>query len=88
MAIQFDEDKLRDTALAVQLLNPATQGMDLAAYMRRCAEEMDPPSYANGSYFSTFGFMLTIWNDDSGQAHCAASVAAYTVLSYLERKTS
>ena len=84
--LKFDEDNLRDVAEVVIQINPSAEGMEveyLMAKMRanaiECFEENN-----NFGYLSTYGYVLTLYNDPWGNPSIKASVNVYTVKTFLE----
>lgn len=83
--ITFDEHRMRQTADALQIINPRGHGNadGILRYMRETAERTQQKEPGYVGYLTTAGFVLTFWYDEQLEMNVFASVDAYTVLKHL-----
>ena len=88
--IDFDDEDMMETALAVRAINPAVSDMtpeQLVENMKRTANSSFN-TRRKTEYVSTYGYVLTLYKADKDTYMVKPSVSAFTVMSYLERKAA
>jgi len=86
MMLKFDDERLLETAKAVQAVNPFARNYTIEGlidHMKATAHR----NFADGSdgYVSTLGFVLTLWTAEDGTRHIFSSVASYSVNEFAQK---
>ena len=86
--LYFDDNEMAETAKVVLQINPHTKGYTLDEFVERMKniayEALSPKS----GYVSTYGFVLTFFENDLCQTRVKPSVSASALASYLLEKPS
>ena len=81
--LYFDDNEMAETAKVVLRINPHTKGFTVERFVERMKavayEALSPKS----GYISTYGFVLTFFENDLCQTRVKPSVSASTLASYL-----
>ena len=82
--LYFDDNEMAETAKVVLQINPHTNGFTVDQFVERMKniayEALSPKS---PGYISTYGFVLTFFENDLCQTRVKPSVSASTLASYL-----
>ena len=83
--LTFDEANLRDVAEVLIKINPSLDGLypQHVMYRMRANAEKCYAADPNFGYFSTDGYVLTLYNGDGDKPCIKASVCVYTVMTFL-----
>ena len=81
--LYFDDNEMAETAKVVLRINPHTKGFTVERFVERMKavayEALSPKS----GYISTYGFVLTFFENDLCQTRVKPSVSASALASYL-----
>ena len=84
MMLYFDDNEMAETAKVVLKINPHTKGYTLDQFVERMKniayEALSPKA---PGYISTYGFVLTFFENDLCQTQVKPSVSASALASYL-----
>ena len=82
--LYFDDNEMTETAKVVLQINPHTKGYTLDQFVERMkAVAYEALSPKASGYISTYGFVLTFFENDLCQTRVKPSVSASALSSYL-----
>ena len=82
--LYFDDNEMAETAKVVLRINPHTKGFTVERFVERMkAVAYEALSPKAPGYISTYGFVLTFFENDLCQTRVKPSVSASALASYL-----